>query len=186
MIRCRLFFFLVAAVTFLWVTFCCATIIIPSTLEYMTDFSDTIVIGHVTDKYSYWEANNIFTNIVIDVDEFVKNSNGESSSLIKLKIPGGKVGDTSSELNGAPLFTVGEKVMLFLKKINDTYFPYGLNYGVYQIFRDDEQNKEFIDGPLFNYSEHYNLRTMQTVNINEPLGKKELGPFLEGVKKLVK
>ena len=76
--------------------------------------------------------------------------------------------------------------MLFLKKINDNYFPYGLNYGVFQIFWDDELKEEFINGPLFNQSEYYNLRTMQAVRNPESLGKKALGPFLERVEKLVK
>ena len=186
MIRRRLFFFLVAAMTFLWVAFCYATIIIPSTLEYMTDFSDTIVIGHVTDKYSYWENKKIYTNIAINVEQLVKSPSGKTSSSIELKIPGGKVGDIGFEVDQAPVFSVGEKVMLFLKKINDNYFPYGFNYGVYQIFWDDAQKKEFINGPLFNQAEYYNLRTMQAVKNREPLGKRELEPFLERVTELVK
>jgi hypothetical protein len=96
------------------------------------------------------------------------------------------VGDINFEIDQAPVFEIGEKVMLFLKKINNNYFTYGFSYGVYQIYWDDEQNKEFIDGPLFNQSKHYNLRTMQAVRNPESLGKKELEPFLERVEKLVK
>jgi hypothetical protein len=186
MIRRRLFFFVLSPIVSLCVALCYATEIIPSTLEYMTDFSDTVVIGHVTDKYSYWENKKIYTNIAIDVERFIKSSRGETSSPIELKIPGGKVGDIGFEVDQAPVFSMGEKVMLFLKKINDNYFPYGFNYGVYQIFWDDAQKKEFINGPLFNQPEYYNLRTMQAVKNREPLGKRALEPFLERVTELVK
>jgi len=182
----RLSFFALPPIVSLCVALCYATEIMPSTLEYMTDFSDTIIIGHVNDKYSYWENKKIYTNIAIDVEKFVKSPRGETSSSIELKIPGGKVGDIGFEVDQAPVFRVGEKVMLFLRKINGNYFPYGFNYGVYQIFWDDEQKKEFINGPLFNQLEHYNLRTMQAVRNREPLGKRKLEPFLERVARLVK
>ena len=186
MIRQRLFFFMVVPVAFLWAGLCHATQIVPSTLDYMTDFSDTIIIGHVTSKDSYWDNKKIYTSIILEVDQFVKNNNGETSSSIELKIPGGKVGDIGLEVDQAPIFKIGEKVMLFLKKTNDSYFPFGFNYGVYQIFWNDEEKKEFIDGPLFNQPEHYNLRTMQMLKNLQPLGKRELAPFLKQVQELAK
>lgn len=186
MIRRRFFIFLVAPIILLWATFSYATTIIPATLEYMTDFSGTIIIGHVSDQYSYKEDEKIFTNIVIEVERFVKNRQGERASSIQLKIPGGKVEDIAFELDGAPIFTPGEKVLLFLKKTDEVYFPYGLNYGVYKIFSDEGEGKEFINGPLFNHSMHYNISTMQAVRNTEALGKKEFIPFLERVEKLVK
>jgi ribosomal protein L31 len=57
----------------------------------MTDFSDTIVVGIVSDKYSYWEGKKIFTNVGIDVEQFVKRSEDERLSYLQLKIPGGTV-----------------------------------------------------------------------------------------------
>lgn len=160
------------------------TEIIPSTLEYMTDFSGTIVVGTVKDKYSYWEEQKIFTNVGIDVEEFVKNSGDERSSYLQLKIPGGTVGDLSFHVDQAPAFKEGEKVMLFLKKSDIDYFPYGLSYGVYRIYLDEATGQEFINGPLFQNSEYYDLNTMQAVRNQETLGEKTLKPFLVRVREL--
>ena len=68
--------------------------------------------------------------------------------------------------------------MLFLKKTSANYFPYGFNYGVYKIFWDDEQKKEFINGPLFNQAEHYNLRTMQAVKNRGSIRQKSIRTLL--------
>jgi hypothetical protein len=160
------------------------TEIIPSTLKYMTDFSDTIVVGTVSDKYSYWEGQKIFTNVGIDVEQFVKKTENEGSSYLQLKIPGGTVGDLSFHVDQAPEFKEGEKVMLFLKKSNSEYFPYGLSYGVYQIYSDGATGEEFINGPLFQTSEHYDLSTMQAVRNSELLGEKAFESFLGRVRKL--
>ena len=161
------------------------TEIIPSTLEYMTDFSDTIVVGTVSDKYSYWEGQKIFTNVGIDVEQFVKKSEDERSSYLQLKIPGGTVGDLSFHVDQGPEFKEGEKVMLFLKKINSDYFPYGLSYGVYRIYSDGATGQEFINGPLFQNSEYYDLSTMQAVKNPEPLGEKAFESFLGRVRELI-
>ena len=181
----RLGLLAVAATIFSSIPALHATLTVPSTLEYMIDFSDTIIIGHVKDKYSYWENQKIYTKIVIDVEQFVKNSYREKSTEIVLKVPGGKVGDTRLRVSGAPTFKVREKVMLFLKKTNHDYFPYGLSYGVYRISFDKEEGKEFIDGPFFNSPHHYDLKTRQEVRNPQPLGRKELGAFLDHLKNLI-
>ena len=165
---------------------CHATMIIPSSLEYMTDFSDTIITGNVTDKYSYWEDDKIYTSVLIETDKIVKSSDEGVSSPIEIKLPGGKVGDIALEIDEAPHFRIGEKVMLFLKRRGDVYSTYGFNYGVYRIYYDKDRGKELIDGPLFTHAEHYNLETMKMIRSAEPLGPKDLDSFLIKVEKLVK
>ncbi len=173
------------AILFVFVPLGHTTQIIPSTLEYMTDFSDTIVVGSVEGKYSYWEGNKIFTNVEIQVEQFVKQANGAKSTLLELKIPGGTVGDMSFHLDQAPEFSVGEKVMLFLKIGSGAYFPYALSYGVYRIHLDDATGQELIDGPLFENAVHYDLNTMEPVKNREPLGQKEFESFLDQVRQFV-
>jgi len=182
----RLFFLSIVIPLYLVLPKPYASEIVPSTLEYMTDFSDTIVVGHVANNFSYWEGDKIFTRVTIEVERFVKNRNAESSSIIDLKIPGGKVGNISFEVNGAPVFELGEKIMLFLKRGKDAYFPFGLNYGVFAISWEETREKAFINGPLFNTPKHYDISTMTERDNLEPLGRKEFGPFLEKVKKIVK
>lgn len=176
---------LVVALVVLWGSAAGATRIIPSTLEYMTGFSDAVIIGSVVSLDSYWDDQKIFTDVEVEVEEFVKNAHDEAGTRLTLKVLGGAVGDTRFEVDNSPRFTVGEKVMVFLKKASEAYVPYGLSYGVYQITFDPEQNREYIHGPLFRYSRHYNLNTMRAVSNTELLGKTELGAFVERVQKLV-
>jgi len=168
-----------------WATWCHATQIIPSTLEYMTDFSDAIVIGHVVDKQSFGQGKKIVTSVTVNVERSVKNTDATAASSVELIIPGGKVGDIALKMDQAPIFEVGQKVMLFLKKVGASYFPFGFNYGVYRIVWDDTAKKEFISGPLFEQPEHYDPRTMQSFKNAEPLGKRELDPFVKQVEQLV-
>ena len=163
-----------------------ATMILPSSLEYMTGVSDTIITGNVTDKYSYWEDDKIYTSVFIETDKIVKRSDEGVSSSIEIKLPGGKVGDIALEIDEAPHFRIGEKVMLFLKRRGNVYSTYGFNYGVYRIYYDKDRGKELIDGPLFTNAEHYNLATMKKVRSAEPLGPNELDSFIERVEQLVK
>jgi hypothetical protein len=185
MIPNRWISFGVVPIVFFWAAWCHATQIIPSTLEYMTGFSDAIVIGHVVGKHSYWQDKKIVTSVTVDVEQSLKHADGKAAPSVELIIPGGKVGDIALEIDQAPVFEVGQKVMLFLKKADRGYFPFGFNYGVYQIFWDDAARKEFIAGPLFEQPEHYDLRTMQAVKNPEPLGKRELGVFVKQVEQLV-
>ena len=163
-----------------------ATNIIPSSLEYMTGFSDTIITGYVKDKYSYWEGDKIYTNVSIAVEEFTKNVNNEQSSMIEIKVLGGQVGDTRFEVNQSPVFTIDEKILLFLKNINNTYIIYGFNYGAYKITWDEVQKKEFIDGPLFHKETHFNPQTMQQTANTNLYGKQELSIFLNKLKRYIK
>lgn len=177
---------LVLPIVVFWAVWCHATQIVPSTLEYMTGFSDAIVVGHVVDKHSYWQDKKIVTSIIVDVEQLVKDSDGKDSSSVELIIPGGKVGDIAFEVDQAPIFEVGQKVMLFLKKIDAGYFPFGFNYGVYKIHWSDADKKEFITGPLFSAPEHYNLITMEETKNRDPSGRRELAAFLKEVQELVK
>lgn len=163
-----------------------ATQIIPSTLESMTDLSDTIVIGKVRDINSYMEDGKIFTNVTIDVREFVKNSKGVTSGSIDVKYLGGRVGDITLEVDGAPVFELNEKVLLFLRQANSYYRIFGFNYGKYKIFFDEKQGVEFIDGPLFHSPVQYDPRTMMKKDIPEPMGREELIPFIEKLKGIVR
>ena len=170
----------------LYISICFATMIIPSTLEYMTSESEMIITGKVADSSSYWEDSKIYTSYYIDVEEAVKTSDESFLSQIEVKVPGGKVGDIALEIDDAPTLRLGDRVMLFLNRGNGFYTTYGFNYGVYKIYYDENSRKEFIDGPLFTYDEHYDLATNEKIISAEPLGPKDFKSFLNEVEELIK
>lgn len=74
--------------------------------------SDNIVIGKVTNKISYWEDKVIFTDIDISIKQNIKGKQDK----IKLKIPGGTVGNVTLTVEDVPSFARGEETLLFLKE----------------------------------------------------------------------
>jgi PKD repeat protein/uncharacterized protein (DUF779 family) len=86
----------------------------PKATKELTEKAESIVIGKVSAQKSGWNDNHtqIFTTVTISVDEFLK---GDDKSKTKtIKIPGGKVGDIGLTVVGAPIFTTGERTLLFL------------------------------------------------------------------------
>lgn len=105
---------------------------IPYNHEELRNYSDTIVIGTVKEilppKWNtidgkqpnkpitklYYPDDIIYTDIVISVDEYLKNSS--SSKEVIVRITGGTVGDVSMSTDADPSFKIGEKVLLYLSK----------------------------------------------------------------------
>ncbi len=167
-----------------------STMIIPSTLEYMTNAVDSIVVGTVKSRTSYWEDKKIFTDVVIEVQDVVKYTEEKAPATVTLKILGGQVGDTRMDVDQAPVFQVGKKNMLFLKKEADgKYHSFGISYGVFQVIFDSSLQKEIVDGPYFRYTEHVDLSTRKTVRMASELLQDEskgLDAFVTRIKNLIK
>ena len=102
------------------------------THEELRDHSDTIVIGTVKEilpprwntadgkqphKLFYnleYPDDIIYTDIVISVDEYLKNP--LSSRELIVRVTGGTIGDFSMTTDADPSFNSGEKVLLYLRK----------------------------------------------------------------------
>jgi hypothetical protein len=153
-----------------------ATIIIPSTLQSMSDYVDTIIVGQIKHSYSYWEGKKIYTDVVVEVEDFVKNATEETATEITLKLLGGTVGEMTLTVDMSPEFTLGEKVMLFLLKREEGYLLFDFSYGVFRISNDDSRQQEVVTGAYFTYPEHFDLQTKEPLSISEDLlvGESEL------------
>jgi molybdopterin-binding protein len=97
--------------------------------------AELIVDGKVTHVISYWndEGTVIHSRADIEIDDVLK---GDSLSSIQVEYPGGIVGDIGMRETGAPSFTAGEEVILFLKKSEkvrstpEKFMPHGDVYHV--------------------------------------------------------
>jgi len=77
--------------------------------------SVSIFTGEVTALRSFWNEGpekRIYTEVTVAVEEDLK---GHEGSTVKFTVPGGTVEDTTMNMSEAPHFTVGEKILLFLK-----------------------------------------------------------------------
>ena len=91
----------------------------PMSVEELTKGAEIVVIGEVLSTQSDWDAGGrvILTRVDVRVEELLKGPPpGRRLSFHQL---GGRVGDTVSAVAGAPSFTPGERVLLFLSRRSD-------------------------------------------------------------------
>lgn len=89
---------------------------IQSEIKNLSQGADLIVTGKVVNQKSEWspDKSKIYTNITIEVDEFLKGSNYQSRIVIRNL--GGEVENVGETYSHVPTFQDDEDVLLFVKK----------------------------------------------------------------------
>jgi len=84
-------------------------------LKSLSESADIIIIGKVIQQKSSWNEGKtrIFTEVTIDVEEYLKGSN---VSNIVVTHPGGEVGEVGELYTHMPKFRTNEETLLFLEK----------------------------------------------------------------------
>ena len=112
-----------------------ATVLVPADFAEMVAGSQTVVHGRVVDVRSQMvgDRRTIESVVTVSVDEAIK---GEPGASIVMRVPGGQVGRYRRFMIGAPVFTPGEEVVLFLAGRPPAIpRPFGLSQGVYRVSR---------------------------------------------------
>ena len=91
-----------------------ATVIVPMSDTDLIQQAAAIVIGTVNTIESYWDADTkrIFTHVTVTPQEVLKGT--VPAGNFTLKQLGGTVGQRHMWIGGLPVFTRGEKTVLFL------------------------------------------------------------------------
>ncbi len=91
---------------------------LKSEIKNLSEGADMIVTGKVIDQKSQWntEKSRIYTNVTIQVDEFLKGSNNQNRIVITQL--GGEIGDVGESYSHVPTFIDDEEVLVFVKKSN--------------------------------------------------------------------
>jgi hypothetical protein len=110
-----------------------ATVVVAATLGELARDARAIPRGRVVAVEGRWtdDRRTIETLVTLDVDGYLKGSLGDT---VQFRVPGGQLGRFRSVVVGAPEFTVGQRVILFLGA-SGPMIPYilGMNQGVYRI-----------------------------------------------------
>jgi hypothetical protein len=110
-----------------------ATVVVPADLRELVAGSAWIVHGRVVDVRSEWRdgQRRIDSFVTLEVEESLKGRLGRRVTFL---VPGGQVGIYRSVMIGAPTFTPGDEVVLFLNARNSP-IPYvlGLSQGVFRV-----------------------------------------------------
>jgi hypothetical protein len=129
-----------------------ATLVRPTTVEAMARRSDAVVRGFVVSRRSEWagEGKRIITVVEIETSDVWR---GEAPAAFTVVVPGGTVGGIGQHVAGAPQFTVGEEVALFLRRAGPGRFRVkNLALGKFAIQNGDAAPRldgvGFVDGAL--------------------------------------
>jgi hypothetical protein len=112
-----------------------ATTVLPVDFAQMVSDSQVIVHARVVDVTGelVGPQRTIESRVTVQVISSLK---GQPGAAIVFRVPGGRVGRYRRVFVGAPSFTAGEEVLLFLKgRAPAMPLPYGLSQGVYRVSR---------------------------------------------------
>jgi hypothetical protein len=115
-----------------------ATSMLLTDVNTMSKTSDAIVRGKVKRLESRWSGDKmrIFTEVEVEVAESLK---GEPAQTVKIRQPGGQVGDIAQVVSGLASFQEGEEVVVFLEKRGGQRFQVsGMAQGKFRVERSSD------------------------------------------------
>ena len=113
-----------------------ATVILPADFTTVVAGSGVIVHGRVTSVTSHLTGPQRAIESVVTV-AVIQSLKGDAGGTVSFRVPNGQVGRYKRVLVGAPEFTAGDEVVVFLQG-RPPAMPsvFGLNQGLYRVSRD--------------------------------------------------
>jgi hypothetical protein len=125
-----------------WIGIACSLVLVCSagatsvpriTFEQLIDQSEVVATGQITRTWSDWDPTHkyIWTHYEMSIASTYK---GQTAQSVVISEPGGVVGPVGMEVAGAVGYGVGEKVLVFLQRMPNTYLrTTGWGQGQYRI-----------------------------------------------------
>ncbi len=129
-----------------WAAPLTATTVEAPSFDELVAGAEIVFEGRVSEFESRWvgqnETRRIKTFYSFQVDEILK---GEVSSPYVLEVLGGTVGETTLKVEGAPEFSIGDRVILFVTDNGTQFVPLvGIMHGHYKLSRDPATQREAV------------------------------------------
>jgi len=125
-----------------------ATVLVGADLGELSREAVAIVRGRVAAVEGQWGEGRrtIETMVTLETERYVKGSLGDA---VTFRVPGGELGRFRHVVVGAPEFTIGERVLVFLGARGPS-IPYvlGLSQGVFRIARAADAS-DWVTSPAF-------------------------------------
>ena len=110
-----------------------ATVLVPADLAELAHDAQVIARGEVVAIDARWSDGRraIETIVTLEAESYLK---GEMGRMVQFRVPGGTMGRYRNIVMGAPQFSVGQRVVVFLGA-NGPRVPFilGLSQGVYRL-----------------------------------------------------
>jgi hypothetical protein len=115
-----------------------ASLAVPATVEDLARTSDAVVRGRVSKITARWSSDGrrILTYIEVETSSVWQ---GSAPSHLTVVAPGGVVGNIGQHVDGAPEFSQGEEVVLFLGKLGKAFRVRGLAQGKFSVVNEKAQ-----------------------------------------------
>ncbi len=110
-----------------------ALTVLPATFEELVRESASVVHGRVRSVHAAWTADRhtIQSTVTLEVIDAFKGTSTETATFV---VPGGEAGGRILVVPGAPVFRVGDEVVVFLRgRAPAMPEPVGLSLGVYRV-----------------------------------------------------
>jgi hypothetical protein len=110
-----------------------ATVLIGADLAQIARTARLVVRGRVVDATGRWTPDHrtIETLVTLEAEAYLKGTLGDTITFV---VPGGRLGRYRNIVVGAPTFTVGDRVVVFLgARGPGVPFLVGLGQGVYRV-----------------------------------------------------
>jgi hypothetical protein len=125
-----------------------ATVLVGADLGELSREAVAIVRGRVAAVEGQWGEGrrSIETMVTLEVERYVKGSLGDT---VAFRVPGGELGRFRHVVVGAPEFTIGERVLVFLGARGPS-IPYvlGFSQGVFRIAGATDAS-DWVTSPAF-------------------------------------
>jgi hypothetical protein len=112
-----------------------ATVLIPADLGELSRDARTIARGRVVAVDAQWTdgRRTIETRVTLEAETYLKGALGD---VVEFRVPGGSLGRYRNIVVGAPQFSVGQRIIVFLGARGPSV-PYvlGLSQGVFRVLR---------------------------------------------------
>jgi len=115
-------------------------------LEDLEAQGQVVVLGEVRSVASMMSEDGriIVTRATVRVERSLK---GGPRAEITIEVPGGTLNGTTLVASGAPRFTEGERVVLFLEEVHGRYGVAGWNQGRFSVRRDPRTGRDLVTQP---------------------------------------
>ncbi len=112
-----------------------ATTFRPQPIQQQVRESDGVFVGHYLRKKSVLlENGSLATQMIFKMTKEVGlQSEYFGMDEVIVHYPGGKLGDRHVVVEGVPKFVAGEKVVLFIKNVDNRYWGMNLGFGTFKV-----------------------------------------------------
>ena len=162
-----------------------ATTFKSTTISKLVSTSTHIIKGKVVSVEPYWttdKKNDIYTNVVIKIDEVLK---GDISNEVVITLRGGQIGDLRVEVDYMPVLKSGDEGVFFLINHKGKFWIHSIAMGYYQLLDDHQTGKRIVYSPIGNsvVENDVSLAKLNAADLNQKYDAQE---FLEVIKGVIK